>query len=139
MIFVLDSSLALAFVFADEATVDTDKILDGFAHGSKAIVPALWRWEVANVLLLAQRRKRIGKTEAHRHLALLKQLPVEIDETALEEVWSNTLHIAEKHGLTCYDAAYLEIAIRRGVVLGSLDRDLRIAAKSEGILSLPKQ
>ncbi|HAB19940.1 MAG TPA: type II toxin-antitoxin system VapC family toxin [Verrucomicrobiota bacterium] len=137
MNFVLDSSLALAFVLEDEAAPATDQILDTLGQGARALVPALWRWEVANVLVLAERRKRISSAAAHRHLAHLKSLPIEVDETALEEAWSATHLLAHKHKLTSYDAAYLEMAIRHGLALGSLDVELRSAAKVEQVPLLP--
>ena len=139
MNFVLDSSLALAFVLKDEATAQTDKVLDSFGQGAKACAPPLWRWEVANVLLMSERRKRITQAEAHRHLTLLKSLPIEIDDAALDQAWSATLLLAQKHKLTSYDAAYLELAIRRGVALGSLDGELRAAAKAEKVPLLPEK
>lgn len=137
MTFVLDTSLALAFVLKDEATAETDRILDSFGQGAKAAAPALWRWEVGNVLLIAERRKRIIQSDVQRHLALLKKLPIEIDNTACDEAWNNTLQLAAKHKLTCYDAAYLELAMRRGLPLGSLDEELRAAAAVEKIALLP--
>jgi predicted nucleic acid-binding protein len=137
--FVLDSSLTMAFVLADEANAETDKILDSLGRGSKAFAPALWRWEVGNVLLMAERRKRITAAESRRHLSLLQSLPVEVDENALREAWNAAPPLARKHRLTIYDAAYLELAIRRGAPLGSLDTDLRKAAKAEGVKLLPEK
>jgi predicted nucleic acid-binding protein len=138
MNFVLDSSLAAAFVLEDEATPETDKILDGFGLGARAFVPALWHWEVANLLLMAERRKRIGSGDVLRHLVQLKMMPIEVDEEALEQTWNSTSRLAQKYQLTAYDAAYLEMAIRRNVGLGSLDTDLRKAAKAEKMPLLPK-
>ncbi len=87
MIFLLDTSLALAFVLKDAATAETDKVLDSFGHGAQAFIPPLFRWEVGNVLLLAERRKRIVRSEAQNHLTLLKQLPIKLDHLAFEEAW----------------------------------------------------
>jgi predicted nucleic acid-binding protein len=137
--FVLDSSLALAFVLKDEATPESDKILDGLGQGAVARVPALWRWEVANALLMAERRNRITSAENHRHLAHFRALPIEVDAPAFEEAWSGTHVLARKHRLTVYDAAYLETAIRLGVALGSLDAGLRAAAKAEKVPLLPEK
>ena len=139
MNFVLDSSLTMAFVLQDEASPATDTILDSFGQGAKAFSPALWRWEVGNVLLMAERRKRITQAESHRHLTSLQSLPVELDDNAWREAWNTTLLLARSHQLTLYDAAYLELAIRRGVPLGSLDTDLRKAAKAEGVKLLPQK
>jgi len=135
---VLDSSLALAFVLEDEATPESDAILDSLGNGTVAHVPALWRWEVANGLLMAERRNRITSAESHRHLAHLKALPIEVDASAFEETWSGAQVLARKHKLSIYDAAYLEAAIRHGVALGSLDNGLRAAAKAEQVPLLPE-
>jgi predicted nucleic acid-binding protein len=102
-----------------------------------ALVPALWRWEVANALLMAERRSRITSADNYRHLAHLKALPIEVDALAFEEAWSGTHALARKHKLTVYDAAYLEAAIRHGMALGSLDTALRAAAKAEKVPLLP--
>ncbi len=139
MRFVLDSSLAIAFVLKDEATAATDRILDSFGQGAMAYVPALWRWEVANVTVMAERRSRISSAEGHRHLTRLKGLPIEVDEAAFDEAWSATYLLAQKHKLTIYDSAYLETAIRCGVALGSLDAELRAAAKAEKVPLLPEE
>lgn len=139
MIFVLDVSLAMAFVFQDEATVRTDEILDSLGQDAEAITPALWRWEVGNVLLLAERRGRITVSDSHRHLTALQTLPVETDEDASRAAWNASLLLARTRKLTLYDAAYLELAIRRGVPLGTLDRELRRAAKAERVQLLPRR
>lgn len=139
MMFVLDCSMAMAFVLRDESTDDTDAILDRLGQGSSAVVPALWRWEVANVLLMAQRRGRVTPADAHRHMAQLRGLPIEMDETACEESWSAAFALAQKHSLSSYDATYLEVAIRRGIPLASLDRELRAAAKVEKVQLLPEK
>jgi len=136
--FVLDSSLAMAFVFQDEATSETDEILDSFGQGAKAFTVPLWRWEVANALVMAERRRRITAAESNRHLRSLQSLPVELDENAWQEAWQGTVLLARKHQLTIYDAAYLELGVRRGSSLGSLDTDLRKAAKVEGVKLLPE-
>lgn len=139
MNFVLDSSLTLAFVFKDEVTQDTEKILDSLGRGSKAFTPALWRWEVGNALLMGEKRKRLTATESNRHLTLLHALPIEIDEAGPREAWNAAPVLARKHQLTLYDAAYLELALRRGLALGSLDTDLRKAAKVEKVPILPEK
>lgn len=138
MNFVLDASLTMAFVFRDEANGETDKVLDLLAQGSKAFTLPLWHWEVANLLIMAERRKRITAAETNRHLTHLRSLPIRIDEDASGEAWSATLLLARRYDLTAYDAAYLELAIRLGLPLGSLDSDLRAAARSEGAKVLPR-
>jgi predicted nucleic acid-binding protein len=132
MSLVLDSSVALAWVYAEEATpavlrVFSDLKLQG------AWVPALWRWEIANVLQLNARRGRHPGNLLDDVLATLALLPIKVDAEADRQAWSATLHLAERHGLTVYDAAYLEIASRRKIALATLDRQLRAAATSEGV------
>jgi predicted nucleic acid-binding protein len=129
----------MAFVLEDEANSDTDAILERLGRDASALAPALWWWEVANVLLIAERRKRVTIPEIHRHLTSLHALPVEFDEMAPRQSWSAGLLLAGKHRLTLYDTAYLELAIRHGVPLGSLDAELRQAAKSERVELLPKR
>jgi predicted nucleic acid-binding protein len=139
MSFVADCSMAMAWILKDETTPATDKVLDLLGHGDSAWVPALWRWEVSNVLLLAERRKRVTKAEVNSHLSLLGALPIEHDEVAVSQAWNATHALAQKHKLTSYDAAYLELAVRRGLPLASLDTELRAAAKAEKVELLPER
>jgi predicted nucleic acid-binding protein len=132
MSLVLDSSVALAWVYADETTDAVlglyDRIrLDG------AWVPGLWRWEIANVLQLNVRRGRHGADFRDGALASLALLPVKVDAEADRQAWNAALHLAERHRLTVYDAAYLEIASRRKIPLATLDRQLRVAASDEKV------
>lgn len=133
------TALALAFLFKDEATAQTDAILDNLGQGAKALVPALWRWEVANALLMTERRKRIIQAGLSRHLTQLNSLPIEMDDTACHQEWTSTLLLAQKHKLSSYDAAYLEMAIRFEIALGSLDEGLHTAAKTEKLPLLPEK
>jgi len=132
MSLVLDSSVALAWVYADETT---DAILGLFddirIHG--AWVPGLWRWEIANVLQLNVRRGRHSGDFRDAALSSLALLPVKVDAEADRQAWNNTLHLAERHRLTVYDAAYLEIASRRKIPLATLDGQLRAAAAGKGV------
>src|SRR5205807_4883159 len=127
MSLVLDSSVALAWIYADETT---DAILHLFdeikIHGTW--VPGLWRWEIANVLQLNVRRGRHSAEFRDGALSGLSLLPVKVDAEADRQAWNDTLHLAERHRLTVYGAAYLEIASRRKIPLATLDRDLRRAA-----------
>jgi predicted nucleic acid-binding protein len=133
MNFIVDASFALAWVLKDEATAATDKVLDSLGRGSKAFVPALWHWEIANALLSVEWRKRATKAEVGRHMTLLQSYPIEIDEAAVNRAWTATHLLAQQYRLTSYDAAYLELAIRRGLPLASLDADLQAAAKAEKV------
>ena len=132
MSLVLDSSVALAWVYADETTDVILRLFETLGLEG-AWVPGLWRWEIANVLQLNFRRGRHSGDFRDGALASLALLPVKVDAEADRQAWGDTLHLAERHGLTVYDAAYLEIAFRREVALATLDRQLRAAAASEGV------
>jgi predicted nucleic acid-binding protein len=135
MSLVLDSSVALAWVYADETTDAVLCLFDEIRlHG--AWVPGLWRWEIANVLHLNVRRGRHDGDFRDAALASLALLPVKVDAEADRQAWSGALHLAERHGLTVYDAAYLEIAARRKIALATLDRQLRAAATAEKVQML---
>jgi|SRR5271155_3473492 len=132
MSLVLDSSVALAWIYADETTDAVLRLFDDVRLDG-AWVPGLWRWEIANVLQLSVRRGRHGEDFRDSALASLALLPVKVDAEADRQAWGTTLHLAERRGLTVYDAAYLEIASRREIALATLDRQLGAAAKSEGV------
>jgi predicted nucleic acid-binding protein len=129
---VLDSSVALAWVYADETTDAVLSLFDEIRIRG-AWVPGLWRWEIANVLHLNVRRGRHDGVFRDGALSSLALLPVRVDAEADRQAWSATLHLAERHRLTVYDAAYLEIAWRRKIPLATLDRELRAAASGEGV------
>jgi predicted nucleic acid-binding protein len=132
MSLVLDSSVALAWVYADETTDAVLRLFDDVRlYG--AWVPGLWRWEIANVLQMNVRRGRHAGDFRDGALASLALLPVKVDAEADRQAWSAALHLAERHRLTAYDAAYLEIASRRKIALATLDQQLRAAAMSEGV------
>jgi predicted nucleic acid-binding protein len=132
--FVIDASVAMAWCFEDEATRETDALLEVLGSGV-AIVPALWQLEVANVLVIAERRRRISEAKSGRFLALLARLPIEVDDigSSLEQLVS----VARRHGLSAYDAAYLALAQRRGLPLATRDEGLREACVAAGVEVLP--
>jgi predicted nucleic acid-binding protein len=132
MSLILDSSVALAWVYANETTDAILRVFDS-VRVDGAWIPGLWRWEIANVLQLNVRRGRHSEDFRDDAVDTLALLPVKVDAEADRQAWSATLHLAERHGLTVYDAAYLEIASRRKIPLATLDRQLRAAATGEGI------
>lgn len=134
--FILDCSVAAAWCFEDEAQPETDALLDRLRTAG-AVVPALWYWEVANVLAGAVRRRRLSSADAAARLNVLAALPVQADDEGVARAWRETALIAEAEGLTVYDAAYLELAIRTGGELATLDRDLRAAATRRGVRVIP--
>jgi predicted nucleic acid-binding protein len=129
---VIDASLALAWCFGDEKSPAADKAIDR-VRDEGALVPSLWRLEVANVLLAAERRGRIGGADLEHRLNLLSALAVAIDTETDGRAWTDTLTLARAHRLTLYDAAYLELAMRHGAELATLDQDLAQAARSMGV------
>lgn len=132
MSLILDASLTIAWYFEDERTAGTEEVLD-FVVAAGAFVPSIWKLELANGLQTAIRRKRIDKEFRDRALEHLITLPIEVDGETLTHAWSTTLKLADRHGITPYDASYLELAERRRLPLASLDRALRTAAEASGI------
>jgi predicted nucleic acid-binding protein len=129
---VLDSSVALAWIYADEATEAVLRIFDE-VRMSGAWVPGLWRWEVANVLQANVLRRRHSAEFRDAALSALAIAPIKVDREAEHRVWNATLLIAHRHRLTVYDSAYIEIAVRRKIPIATLDRQLRMAAEKEGL------
>lgn len=130
--FVLDCSLAMAWVFPDEATEATDRLLDALIDG-RAFVPALWPVEVANVLLVAARRRRIATTDWPRIRRNLDALPIRIDPVSTSRIWDEVLELARAHRLSVYDSMYLELAIRMQLPLATLDVALAAAGRFAGL------
>jgi predicted nucleic acid-binding protein len=126
---VLDASMTLGWYFEDEHTKAGDAVLDKVTQDG-AMVSALWRYEVANGLQTAVRRKRIDAAYRDASLAELRLLPIMVDRTGEDVVWTATLGFAGRFGLTIYDAAYLELAHRQGLPLATADRALRAAARA---------
>jgi predicted nucleic acid-binding protein len=131
--FVLDASLALAWCFADEATSYTESLLDRMKNGDRAIVPPHWPVEILNVLIHAKRKKRITDEKIEDFLQRLTSFDISVDAVRSFPLLKATRQLADAHRLTSYDAVYLELALRFGLPLASLDGDLRKAAQAEGV------
>jgi predicted nucleic acid-binding protein len=132
--FVLDASTVLTWCFPDEEAQKAQEISERIASGDTVIVPAFWRHEILNALLVGERRKRVTRDLLDTFIADLSRLPVTVDEQATAEIVFNaTQALCRKHGLTAYDAAYLEIAIRDHYPLATTDDDLKRAAVAEGV------
>ena len=132
MSLVLDSSIALSWFFEDERTDATMLLLRRVADDG-AVVPTLWRYEVANGLAMAVRRNRIGAAYRQRTLSHLTALDVDTDRDSHRLAWSETMAVSERHRLTIYDASYLELAQRRRLPLATLDDALHRAAAATGV------
>jgi predicted nucleic acid-binding protein len=133
---VVDSSIALTWCFEDEASHETDRLFER-VRDDGAVVPGLWHLEVANVLLQAERRGRIGRADVARRLMLISDLPIATDQETTPRAWRETLSLARAENLTAYDAAYLELAERRGLPLMTRDNELGAAAKRLGVTVFP--
>lgn len=130
MAFVLDASVTASWFLPDEhpnaiAEATLDRLVDG-----TGTAPSLWWFEVRNLLVIAERRRRLTRSEADEALTKLAVLKITIDRAAHSDM---LMHLARQHRLSVYDAAYLELAIRHAVPLASLDKSLSDAAKAEGV------
>src|SRR5215831_18505287 len=135
MSLVIDSSATLAWVYSEVNTPSLLAVLARVADRG-AWVPGLWKLEVANVLEVGVRRGRHDTAFREATLADLALLPISVDPETDRHAWSGTRRLAERHKLTLYDAAYLELAQRRGIPLATLDTELRQAASAEGMIVL---
>lgn len=130
--FVIDASIALAWCFDDEETRPADAVLARLAT-EPALVPSIWPLEVANGLWSARRRGRINDADLPRLRSLLGALPVTVDQTSLETSLDDVLAQAIQHEISAYDAAYLWLALERGLPLATGDGRLRAAADRAGV------
>ncbi len=132
--FVLDASIAIVWGFDDETDPYAEAVADKLPD-AHAIVPSLWPLEVANALLVGERRQRITEAKVAQFLAILESFPIALDEETSAKAWHDTLQLARSHKLSLYDATYLELALRKGLPLASLDDKLEAAAHAAGVLA----
>ena len=130
--FVVDCSMAMAWLFHDEATPKTADLLNRLATET-ALVPAWWFIEITNVLAMAERKGRITPRQSDAFIADLGKLGVERDDEAPDRAFTYLLTLCRTHRLTSYDAIYLDLALRRSLSLATLDADLRKAARKLGV------
>ena len=133
--FVMDCSIAMAWLFHDEATPKTTALLNRLATET-ALVPQWWFIEITNVLAMAERKSRITSRESDAFIADLSKLGIERDNEAPDRAFTHLLALCRTHRLTSYDAIYLDLAARRSLPLATLDEDLRKAAKKLGMTLL---
>jgi predicted nucleic acid-binding protein len=129
---VVDSSLALAWVLPGEASDGADHLLAEVAQDG-AVAPAFWSVEVANALLLAERRARISFAQLEGALRYLGDIPIALEALSRERIWEDVRTVAAAHRLTVYDALYLEASVRLALPLASLDMALIRAARACGV------
>ena len=130
---VLDASVAVAWCFEDESRRFTEGVLDLLAAGTEVLTPAIWPFEVANALLVAERRKRITLAQVTALLQRIAGLRISVDPIQPGTAFNQILSIARQSGLSEYDAAYVELALREALPLAALDDKLRRAATRVGI------
>ena len=128
-VFVVDASVTAAWVFADESSELADQTFKRL-DWDRAVVPTLWWYEIRNVIVIGERRGRLTAIVAAESLNVLETLPIDVDVVRVSRtVWN----LARRHRLTFYDASYLELAIRRGLAIATLDRALIAAARAERV------
>ena len=130
--FVLDNSVCMAWAFEDETDAYSEAVLAALAD-SRALVPALWVVEAANVLHQAEKRKRLSRADVRAFTALLCALPLDIQPAPTAEDAAALVDVAREHDLSAYDACYLLLAMRTGCPLATRDDRLRNAAKRAGV------
>ena len=124
MPFVLDTSIVMSWCFEDEASLYADKVLEAL-DGDQAVVPTVWPLEVVNVLLVAERKRRLSKADTIRFLALLRSLPIRVEMETSDRIMGEILTLARETGLSSYDASYVDLAMRRNLPIATLDKGLR--------------
>lgn len=135
MTFVLDNSVTMRWFFGDGKPAELTfaaKVLDALGTDT-AIVPVTWGLEVANVIARAEARALVTEARSREFLELLEGVSIEVDDATFTHARSGTLELARRHKLSAYDASYLELALRRGLPLATLDEDLRKAARKAGV------
>ena len=136
--FVIDASITLSWLLADEANTDSAAVQSALLKAGSVWVPAHWRLEVTNAIWMAERRKRLDAAGIAQAISLFSQLPVVIDAETDKHATSGTLALSRQYGISVYDSAYLELALRKGATLASLDDPLRAVAQKNGVMVVPR-
>lgn len=131
--FVLDASVALTWSFPDENAPLANEVARMFEHGHSAIAPAFWPHEILNALLVAEKRKRISAHLIQTFVSDLSALPIALQSSPAQTVFDRIQSLCRQHGLTTYDAAYLDLAATNNLPLATLDEDLIRACGKAGI------
>lgn len=135
---VLDCSVAATWFFEDESDPRADAALSQLSK-TEAIVPPLWFFEMSNAILVAERKKRLSEADAVRIVELIGDLPIIMDMDTTTNALQKTRLLAKEHNLSVYDASYLELAMRLGLTLATLDKELEKAAKKAGVTVLARR
>jgi predicted nucleic acid-binding protein len=131
--FVADASVAVGWVHPARSTDETSAMLDAIADGATLEVPSLWPLEVANALIVLVRRRKLTESDRRAGLGWLRGLRLRLDHDTASLAFSRLSDLAAAHQVSVYDAAYLELAQRRHLVLGCKDGPLRTAARRAGV------
>lgn len=126
--FVIDNSVVMSWCFKDETNNYADTVLDRLTE-AVAVVPSIWPLEVANVLLVAERQKRLGESDSIRFITLLSQLPIVVEQERPEMMMKELLALARANNLSSYDVSYLDLAMRKGFPIATIDNELIEAAR----------
>ena len=132
MSFVLDASTVLVWGL-DEPDAESAVPVIRSLSTTRAHVPSLWHYEVTNALIMAERRKRLDRKVADKLLDWMLKLPIEVDVTTGDQLAARLIDIARTRGLTTYDSAYVELALRFNIPIATHDAKLRKAAVAAGV------
>ena len=135
MRFVIDNSVSMRWFFGDGKPKDlayAAEVLDAMRNGS-ALVPVTWGLEVANVIARAEAKGLVTEARSEVFLGMLEEVDIEVDEATFSRTLSDTLQLARRYRLSAYDASYLELALREGIPMATLDEDLQKAARKAGV------
>lgn len=130
--FVLDCSVTMSWCFEDESDVYSESVMDRLGE-CEAVVPWIWTLEVANALITAERRARMTEADTSRFLRLLAGMPILMDVTPPAKTMDDLIALGRTHGLSAYDAAYLDAAMREALPIATLDAGLKAAATKAGV------
>ena len=130
--FVIDNSVVMSWCFKDEISQYADAILDHLQE-STAFVPSIWPLEVVNVLLVAERKKRLRQADSVRFITLLSQLPIIVEYERTKKIMKDLLTLARANNLSSYDASYLDLSMRKGLPIATIDTRLIGAAKKTNV------
>ena len=130
--FVVDNSVVMSWCFRDEISEYAEAVLDRLQE-STAFVPSIWPLEVVNVLLVAERKKRLREAESVRFITLLSQLPIIVEYEQTGRIMNDLLTLARTNKLSSYDASYLNLSMRKGIPIATLDNRLIEAAKKTDV------
>jgi predicted nucleic acid-binding protein len=136
MQFILDCSVSISWCLVDEASTYTDTVL-ALLEEAEAIVPMIWHAEMANTLVVSERRERLTQLQTNEAIAFLRSLPISIDMETSANAWNRTLELARQYNLAAYAAAYLELTLRKQLLLATIDNKLAEAAKDCGVFLQP--